>query len=534
MKRRKFLKLSGGTAAAFLLSSAYVTKNKVINVTIETLIIGSGYGGAVTALRLAQAGHASTIVEMGLNWNTAGAQYKPFSDMAAPKENSTWLKKKTIAPLLNTAVFSNKFTGVLDRVDYKDIKVYVGRGVGGGSLVNGGMAVTPKQNYFAEVFPNLNTEVFYNKYFPKAKAQLGVNEINPDFYKKTDFYKFARVGEKEARKAGFSTLSIPNVYDFGYMEKEDKKQVPRSAFNKEVIYGNNYGKLSLDKTYLNDALKTGLLTILDLHQVDSIKHNADGTFNVYISVINVHGQIVETKIITCKKLFLSAGSIGTTNLLVAAKGKGDLPNLDNSIGQTWGNNGNIMTGRNFVNTVFNKVIPPQKNSLGRGTGANQSSIPVIGIDNWGNATYPFFAEISPFPMGMEVYTALYLLINKVPTKGYFFWNNSSKSVELKWDKSNWEHAYHNAKYFIDRMIKANGGTRTHLFFNNGFGPDICYHPLGGCVLGQSTDNYGRIKGYKNLYAIDGSLVPGAIGVNPFLTITAIAEYCIEDIIAKDF
>ena len=84
------------------------------------------------------------------------------------------------------------------------------------------------------------------------------------------------------------------------------------------------------------------------------------------------------------------------------------------------------------------------------------------------------------------------------------------------------------------MRKVNGGTRTHLFFHNGFGADICYHPLGGCVLGQSTDNYGRVRGYKNLYAIDGSLVPGTIGVNPFLTITAIAEYCIEDIILNDF
>jgi len=534
MKRRKFIKLSGGTFASLLVSPVYASKQSASTGYIENLIIGSGYGGAVAALRLAQAGYASTIVEMGLNWNTTGAQYKPFSDMQAPKPNSTWLRKKTIAPLLNTTVFSEKFTGVLDRIDYNDIKIYLGRGVGGGSLVNGGMAVTPNQEYFAEVFPNLNAEEFYTKYFPKAKVELGVNEISPDFYNKTDFYKFARVGEKEAQKAGFSTISIPNVYDFEYMEKEDKKKVPRSAFKKEVIYGNNYGKLSLDKTYLKSALETGLLTILDLHRVDSISQDTDGTFNVYISVINVHGDTTKTKIIACKKLFLCAGSMGTTSLLVAAKGKGDLQNLDNSIGRAWGNNGNIMTGRNFVNTIFNKVSPPQKNRLGRGTGVNQSSIPVAGIDNWDDKVHPYFAEISPFPMGMEVYTALYLLINKVPNKGYFFWDSSSKSVQLKWDKANWANAYNNARNFIDRMIKANGGTRTHLFFNNGFGPDICYHPLGGCVLGQSTDNYGRIKGYKNLYAIDGSLVPGTIGVNPLLTITALSEYCIENIISRDF
>lgn len=149
-------------------------------------------------------------------------------------------------------------------------------------------------------------------------------------------------------------------------------------------------------------------------------------------------------------------------------------------------------------------------------------------------TYPFFAEISPFPMGMEVYTSLFLLINKVSNKGYFYWNKNSRTVDLKWDISNWENAYNNAKAFVKRMRKANGGTRAHLLFNDGFGHDICYHPLGGCVLGQSTDNYGRVKGYKNLYVIDGSLVPGTIGVNPFLTITALAEYCMENILKTDF
>ncbi len=534
MKRRQFIKLSSGAAASALISSGYTFHYPAHQIDTENLIIGSGYGGAVTALRLTQAGKHCTIVEMGLNWNTTGKQYKPFSDMSSPNENSTWLKEKTIAPVLNSTSFPQRFTGILDRIDYKDIKVYAGRGVGGGSLVNGGMAVIPKREYFEEVFPDLNAADFYTKYFPKANAQLGVNEINPAFYAQSDFYKFSRVGEYEAKKAGFSTVKVPNVYDFSYMEKEDRGETPRSAFNKELIYGNNYGKKSLDKTYLNEALQTGLLTILDLHRVDSVKENSDGTFNVFISVIDVNGKTVEEKLIRCKRLFLCAGSIATTSMLVSAKGKGDLSHLDNSIGQDWGNNGNIMTGRNFVNTVFNQVNPSGKQNFGLGTGGHQSTIPVTGIDNWQDKAHPFFAEISPFPMGMEVYTSLYLLINRVPNKGSFYWNNETGTVELKWDQSNWEYSLNNAKEFIKRMRKANGGTRSHLLFNNGFGPDICYHPLGGCALGRSTDNYGRIRGYKNLYAIDGSLIPGTIGVNPFLTITALAEYCIEGILQKDF
>ncbi|MEI9958902.1 MAG: NAD(P)-binding protein [Ferruginibacter sp.] len=246
-------------AASVLLPSVYALNPHPQMINIDNVIIGSGYGGAVTALRLCQAGHKCTILEMGVNWSTTGLSHKPFSNMLRPKSNSTWLKRKTIAPFFNIATFKNEFTGVLDRVDYENIKVYLGRGVGGGSLVNGGMAVTPNPQYFSEVFPDLNKDDFYNTYFPRAQQQLQINKIAPDFYKKTPFYKFARVGEAEAKKAGFTTVGVPNVYDFQYMEKEDENEVPRSAFNKELLYGNNYGKKSLDKSYLDEALKTGFI-----------------------------------------------------------------------------------------------------------------------------------------------------------------------------------------------------------------------------------------------------------------------------------
>jgi len=56
----------------------------------------------------------------------------------------------------------------------------------------------------------------------------------------------------------------------------------------------------------------------------------------------------------------------------------------------------------------------------------------------------------------------------------------------------------------------------------------------GCLLDQATDNHGRLHGYPGLYVVDGSLIPGSIGVNPFVTITALAERNIEQIIASDF
>jgi cholesterol oxidase len=88
---------------------------------------------------------------------------------------------------------------------------------------------------------------------------------------------------------------------------------------------------------------------------------------------------------------------------------------------------------------------------------------------------------------------------------------------------------------FDQMNRVNGTVyRTDLFGGNkAFADDFCYHPLGGCVLGKATDDYGRVRGYRNLYAVDGSLIPGSIGVNPFVTITALAERNVEKVIAED-
>lgn len=523
MNRKDFIKTSALAISGFYflqsdLFQAATRRTNSIKETVEApiIIIGSGYGGAVSALRLCEAGKKVVLLEMGLNWEKAGI---PFSNLLKPGKSSAWLKKKTIAPFMN--IFSlTPFTGTLDRLDFDNIKIWIGRGVGGGSLVNGGMAVTPKEDYFKEVFPDLDAERFYNYYFPLVREELKVNVINEQFLKDCPYYKFTRVGEEEAHKAGFKTMRVPNVYDFKYMEREFRNEVPRSALNTEVIYGNNHGKNSLDKTYLKKALETGNLEILDLHKVNHIKLNDDKSYTLNAEQIDTSGDTVAEKIFHCKKLILSAGTMGTLQLLLQSNAINDLP-VHEKIGKNWGNNGNFMTGRNWVKP------------LSGGTGSKQSTIPVGGIDNWDDKEHPFFTEIAPLPMGMDVATALYLLINRVDKKGEVAYDKVSQTLKLNWDENNTVKMRENAKYFVRKMNNANGGTRSHFLFNNGFGADICYHPLGGCVLGEATNEFGKLKDHDNLYVLDGSLIPGTIGVNPFVTITAIAEYCIENLIKQN-
>lgn len=496
--------------------------------TAPAIVVGSGYGGAVAALRLGQAGITTLVLEMGKLWNTPGADGKIFCSTSAPDQRSMWFKTRTEAPLASFLWLDvvNKditpYPGTLDRVHYDNMSVYVGRGVGGGSLVNGGMAVTPLQSYFAEQFPTVDATEMYATYFPRARTMLGVNTVDPTWFESTEWYQFTRTSRKAATTAGLKTTFVPNVYDFGYMQKEAAGTATKSALAAEVIYGNNYGKKSLDKTYLASALGTGKVTIHTLEKVKAVTRASDGSYVLTVDRIDDTGAVVETKQYSCTYLFLGGGSLGTTELLVRARDTGTLPALNASVGAGWGTNGNTMVGR--ANHIWDTV------------GANESTMPVMGIDDWANTDNPVFAEIAPLPMGLEHWISLYLAITKNPQRASFTYDSASGTVKLGWTAAQSAVSVAMAKKLFDRINSANGTIYRYDLFGSTskvFADDFCYHPLGGCVLGKATDDYGRVKGYSKLYVTDGSLVPGSIGVNPFVTITALAERTMTRVLAED-
>ncbi|WP_461059458.1 GMC oxidoreductase [Streptomyces pseudoechinosporeus] len=492
------------------------------------IVIGSGYGGAVAALRLGQAGIRTIVLEMGRLWNTPGSDGKVFCSTAAPDQRSMWFRTRTEAPLATFLWLDvvNKdispYPGVLDRVRFADMSVYVGRGVGGGSLVNGGMAVTPLQSYFAEQFPTVDVNEMYGTYFPRARSMLGVNTVDPAWFESTEWYQFTRVSRKHAQNTGLRTTFVPSVYDFGHMQREAAGTATKSALAQEVIYGNNHGKRSLDKTYLASALGTGNVTIHTLEKVREIDRAADGTYVLTADRVDATGTVVETKQYGCTYLFLGGGSLGTTELLVRARETGTLPALDASVGSGWGTNGNVMLGR--ANHLWDTV------------GANQSTMPVMGIDDWANTANPVFAEIAPLPTGLEHWVSLYLAITKNPQRASFSYDSGTGGVRLGWTAAQSAVSVSMAKKLFDRINSANSTIYRYDLFGSAskiFADDFTYHPLGGCVLGRATDNYGRVKGYSKLYVTDGSLVPGSIGVNPFVTITALAERTMARVLVED-
>ncbi|MFI7127802.1 GMC oxidoreductase [Nonomuraea sp. NPDC050153] len=491
---------------------------------VPALVIGTGYGGSVTALRLAQAGVDVHLIEMGMAWDTPGSDGKIFCNTLQPDNRSYWLRTRTKAPLNYFLGFPidrdiPRYTGVLDAEEFSGITVYQGRGVGGGSLVNGGMAVTPKRENFAAILPSVNPAEMYDTYYPRANAGLGVGLVDPAWFDTTDCYQYARVGRKHAQRSGFPFTFVPDVYDWDYMEQEAAGTATKSALAGEILYGNNHGKKSLQKTYLAQAKATGRVTVSPLHRVTSVVPASGGAYTVTIEQLNTGGDTTATKTVTADRVFFAAGSVGTSKLLVKLKATGALPNLNGEVGKGWGDNGNVMCGR--------------ANHLWDPTGSLQSSIPCCGIDNW--AAGGAFAEIAPLPTGIETFASFYLSITKNPNRAQFAWNAATGKVDLNWQTAWKQPSIDMAKTIFDK-INAKEGTiyRTDLFgVYKIWGDHLTYHPLGGAVLNKATDNYGRLTAYPGLYVIDGSLIPGNTSVNPFVTITALAERNIEKIIDTD-
>ncbi|MCB5183403.1 GMC oxidoreductase [Streptomyces antimicrobicus] len=527
ISRRRFIAGTGSLLGAVALAGRAPSAAALdTGARVPALVVGTGYGGSVAALRLAQAGVDVHMVEQGMAWDTPGPDGKIFANTTRPDFRSYWLRTRTKAPLSNFLGFPldkdvPRYTGILDAEEMGGIVVYQGRGVGGGSLVNGGMAVTPKRENFAAVLPSVDAEEMYRTYYPRANAGLGVATVDPAWFETAECYRYARVGRKHAQRSGFPFVFVPDVYDWDYMKQEAAGTVQKSALDGEILYGNNAGKKSLQKTYLARAAATGKVTVTPLHRVTSVTPagGPGAGYAVTMEQLATNGDVTAVKTVTADRVFFAAGSVGTSKLLVELKATGALPGLNDEIGKGWGENGNVMCGR------ANHMWDP--------TGKVQSSIPCSGIDNW--AAGGAFAEVAPLPTGIETYASFYLSITKNPHRAAFSWNAAAGRVELNWQTAWKRPSIDMARTIFDRINEREGTIyRTDLFGTDKiWGDHLTYHPLGGAVLNKATDNYGRLHGHPGLYVVDGALIPGNTSVNPFVTITALAERNIERIIATD-
>ena len=493
------------------------------------IVIGSGYGGGVSALRLGQAGVDTLILEKGRLWNTPDADGKRFSKMLPPDTRAGWFTP--VAPSLvpsfqgisieqvaqRVASPQPVQAGICEKVDHGAHSIFRGVAVGGGSMVNAAIAAIPTVIQVREAFPDVDPSEFLGIYVERAKNMLRISYRDMDWFEQAPCFQYARVGRQYAAAAGYGVDYNGSAYSFDYLRKEEVGEVPRSALNFEQQYGNNYGRFgSVDQTYIAAALATGKVALKPLTEVTDIRRERSGEWVVSTREIDRWGNEVALGEIGCDQLHLNAGVLGTTKLLLRARDTGALPDLSDDIGRGYGNNGDVMVGHTL------KDSDP--------AGIEQSLMGMINLDGRDDPDNPVYASMFSIPLPVETHALGYYVMVKTGDRADITYQRASDSISIDWPERHTDHLTQRARAVFDKVTQANGvDYRDDLFKGKVFAPNTV-HPMGGCVRGVATDGYGRVKGYDKLYVNDASLLPGYLGCNPFMSITALAERNIEAIL----
>ncbi|GBG39539.1 GMC oxidoreductase [Mycobacterium montefiorense] len=384
-------------------------------------------------------------------------------------------------------------------------------------MINAAIAAIPTHAQVSQAFPDIDSNLFLGKYTERAKRMLRISYRDMDWFEQTPWFQYARVGRQYAANAGYRVDYNGSAYSFDYMKKEEAGEVPRSAFDFEQQFGNNYGRSgSVDQTYIAAALATGKATLKPLTEVIRIRRERSGRYVISIREIGRYGEHVGQSEISCNELHLNAGVLGTTELLLRARDTGTLPNLNEEIGRGYGNNGDIM--------VAHALAPTDP------AGTQQSLMGLINLDGRDDPDKPVYASMFSIPLPVETFALGYYVMVRTGDRAEAVYNPDSDSIAINWPRGHTDHLHDKAQVVFDKVTQANGVEyRDDLFQGNAFAANTV-HPLGGVVRGKATDAYGRVKGYDRLYVNDASLLPGYLGCNPFMSITALAERNIEGIL----
>ncbi|CCH30666.1 GMC oxidoreductase [Actinosynnema sp. NPDC047251] len=487
------------------------------------VIIGSGVGGSVTAFRLAEAGVDNLVLERGRRWPITPAA-DTFPRWPSPDKRLLWVGGRPPVPLLSqvpwlgsvaeevAAKLLPRSTGLLDVLPHRNLTMVCGAGVGGGTLVYGGMLPQPRAEAFQRAFPpELDYEEFDRTYYPRARDRLGGTEFPDDLLARST-YRSAEIWRDALVDAGLPLERVTNTYDFDVVRAELNGTARASVTIGQYLFtGCNSGaKLSIDRTYLARAEATGRTEVRPLHEVTKIGQHPNGRYHLVVDHLDIRGTVLERVGITCDRLVLAAGGVHTPRMLVTAKATGQLPRLNEFIGGQWGTNGDQMYALKV------KAMPAGGPHGGPPAFLTRSGDGMALVTHGGAAGLGKSWMLCP---GMGI-----------PDRfGRWTWSTITSRPRLEWARGS-DASTRQATRDLMRQVARNidGGATVHDPFAT---HPLVLHPLGGVVLNKATDAYGRLHGYDGLYCLDSALMPGCTAaVNPVLTIAAVVERCLDHIV----
>lgn len=506
----------------------------------DYLIIGSGFGGSVAALRLVQKGYSVALLEAGKRWDE---QSFPRSNWDASR--FLWAPKLGLHGLMRIEVM-------------RHMMALRGTGYGGGSLIYGNTLIRPLASFFqSATMARLGGAEALGPYYALAEKMMGVVP-NPRLFAPDHLLRELMQEYGEEARQSFAPSPVGAYFGEPGVEVDDPYFLGEGPARTGCTYcggcfiGCRVGaKNTLPKGYLHLAEALGLVVFTETEAQRIQPLSPDGSAGYRVAAKTLGG---EEKTFEAGSLFVCAGVMGTHALLLRAREEGDLPRLSARLGRR------VRTNSESVVAVRTKAL----GDLSKGIAASSSAFPDPHTQ----------VQIDRYPRGSDALALLSGPMIGAEGKGPRWWRALKAMVgdPVGWGRAVWPPGLAEQTMFLVvmedrdssvslRMSRGMLGSRVGSFVSDEDTPPsspplaedvanklaarcggaalstlsetfaglpVTAHILGGCAIGQSPeegviDRQHRAFGYPNLRIADGSVIPENLGVNPALSILALSE-----------
>jgi len=514
----------------------------------DVIVVGSGYGGGVAASRLARAGKRVAVLERGREVLT-GEFPSRFPDL----KNELQVTGKRMRTGPSSALFDVRLG--------EDMHVLVGCGLGGGSLVNAGVALKPDARVFAdEVWPGqIAQDGLLAEGFRRAQQWLRP-QSDPRAATLTKYKSLATAG----KGLGYTPIAPAVTVSFEGGVNAAGVAQPACTRCGDCCGGCNVGaKTSVALTYLADAARHGA----ELFTHAGVRHVAkgkDGLWTVHVRRLDENGAAPHDLVVSAPVVVLGAGTLGSTEILLRSRANGLA--LSDRLGARFSANGDIIAfgyGAKIPVDAIGVGYPAKIEGMEIGASVSGQ----IEIDDGDDLANELRVQEGVLPSALapalpvlfipngRLLGALQSLIAGVykgpfsKLQTFFAVSHDSASgrivldddqLSLVWPTAKDEPVYKRLDTILTSIVTEAGGS----YVKNPLAGTVMghqpatAHPLGGCGMGVERDSgvvnhkgqvfdagagRGSTAVHEGLYVVDGAVMPRSLGVNPLFTITALAE-----------
>jgi cholesterol oxidase len=543
----------------------------------DVVVIGSGFGGAIAGCRLQEAGYQVLILERGRRWS-----YKSDHPDFYPRDIrdvKRWIWRDD-----DPATFH----GWLDLRVFPNMTVAQGAAVGGGSQIYANVSVEAPASAF-EDYPGLASwpaairKTTLQPYYDAVGKELGAVPIP-----RAQWSSRTALVEKAAFAIGQAPRfrTVPLAINFSKSLTIDHSSPNRPARDANSIRANRYGvpqgdcyhcgqcdigcdvnaRNTLDTNYIPRAEVKGA-KVRSLHIVRFIECSGTG-YRVHFDRFD--GQEPGSGSVTAQLVIVAAGSLGSTELLLRCRDEfRTLPKISRRLGHQWTSNGDFLTPaihadqRPLPNPSEGPPITAvidflDRSQSGQSFWVQDGGFPnLLGqylqgpakLRNWlllaalGTQVDADSANLSlrqpgQFRSIMPWFAQAVDASDGVLSLKRRWWSPCGpRKLALRWDIRKSEAAIDAVVRMHKQLASATNGIPLVPPTWSIAKDLITPHPLGGCAMADEPSNgvvnqFGEVFGYANLYVVDGSIFPRAIGVNPSRTIGALAEWTAANIVTN--